>query len=301
LGNQLDRQKTNQLIGPAAQAAGDDKTIQEAMDGDALTVMDPSNVNEIHSGGIDQQSYAFTQGLISLYNWLAGNLDSLGGLASNAETAAQQEMELSGANSLIDELADKFNGFLKGVMTDLAWYIYSEPAEMPDGRGIKPRKFMKGVEGTDWETEVEWTAERRSRSFFLFEFEVDQFSVHNQTPSQRMRMIMDILPRMMQIAQAKMIFAQAGDELDTEGLWRLISRYSGLTELSELIRSNGEPITAEPGKDRMPSANVPGVPREYIRRNVSSGGGATQAPGQQVLEQMLAAGNTGNGNQGAPQ
>jgi hypothetical protein len=291
LGNQLDRQKTNPTITPAAQNHGDGTTIMDCLDGQPIVVQDPKNIGEIRSGGVDQQSYAFTQGLISLYSWLGGNIDSLGGLASNADTASQQEMELTGANTLIEELTDKFNGFLGRVMTDLGWYIYSDP------QGT--RKLIKRIEGTDWEIPVSWGPERRSRSFFLFEFEVDAFSTRNRSPEQRLGMVMDILPRMMQMAQAKMAFAQTGDELDTESLWRLIARYTGLTELSELIRSSGVPITAEPGKmDRMPSANVPGVPHEYIRRNVSSGGGgAGQAPGQQALEMMMSAGNT-NANGG---
>ena len=291
LGNQLDRQKTNPTITPTAANAGDDKTIVDAEDGAVLQLMDPKNTGEIRSGGIDQQSYAFTQGLISLFSWLGGNLDSLGGLASNADTASQQEMENAGANSLIDELSDKFTGFMQRVMTDLAWYVYSDP------HGT--RKLVKRLEGTDWEIPVQWGPERRTRNFFLFEFEVDQFSVHSRTPEQRLRAIMDLIPRATQMAQAKMMLAQVGDELDTEAMWRLITRYTGLTELSELIRSSGEPITAAPGgMDRMPSTNVPGMPHEYIRRNVSSGGSPAQGPGQQAMEMMLASGN-GNGQQGA--
>jgi hypothetical protein len=289
LGNQLDRQKTNPTITPAAANAGDDKTIQDCEDGDVLQLMDPKNTGEIRSGGIDQQSYAFTQGLISLFSWLGGNLDSLGGLASNADTATQQEIEVAGANSLIDELADKFTGFLQRVTTDLAWYVYSDPTGT--------RKLVKHLDGTDWEIPVTWGPERRTRDFFLFEFEVDPFSIHHRTPAERLRAIMDLIPRAMQVAQAKMLFAQVGDEFDTEAMWRLITRYTGLTELSELVRSSGEPITAMPGKmDRMPSANTPGMPHEYIRRNVSSGGGPTEGPGQQALEMMLA---SGNGKQGA--
>jgi hypothetical protein len=292
LGNQLERQKTNPTISPSAANAGDDKTIQDSSDGDVLQLMDPKNVGEVRTGGIDQQSYAFTQGLISLFSWLGGNIDALGGLASNAETASQQQMELAGANSLIDELADKFNGFLQRILTDLAWYIYSDP------QGT--RRLVKRVEGTDLEIPVKWGPERRTREFFLFEFEVDQFSIHNRTPAQRMQMIMEMIPRMMQIAQAKMLFAQVGDELDTEAMWRLVTRYTGLTELSELIRPSGQPITAAPSAERMPSMNIAGTPREYIRRNVSSGGGPTEGPGQQALEMMLASGN-GNGEGGPPQ
>jgi|GEM_PF-942002 len=283
LGNQLDRQKTMPTITPAAANAGDDKTIQDGHDGDVLQLQDPKNIGEIRAGGIDQQSYAFTQGLISLYNYLGGNLDSLGGLASNAGTASQQEMEVAGANGLIDELQDKFTGFLNGVMTDLAWYIYSDP------QGT--RKLIKRIPGSDWEIPVNWGPERRTQDFYLFEFEADSFSIHTRSPEQRLKMIMDVIPRMMQIAQAKMMFAQVGDELDTEAMWRLITRYTGLTELSELIRSSGQPIMAAPGTNRMPSGNT-GMPHEYIRRNVSSGGGPTQAPGQQAMEMMLSQGNS---------
>ena len=297
LGNQLDRQKTNPTITPSAANAGDDKTIQDCQDGDVLQLMDPKNTGEIRSGGIDQQSYAFTQGLISLFSWLGGNLDSLGGLASNAGTATQQEMENAGANSLIDELSDKFTSFLQRVTTDLAWYIYSDP------QGT--RRLVKRLEGTDWELPIQWGPEQRTMDFFHFEFELDPFSIHTRTPQQRLQMIMDLVPRAMQIAQAKMLFAQVGDELDTEAMWRLITRYTGLTELSELVRSSGGPITAEPGvMDKMPSSNTPGMPHEYIRRNVSSGGNgaspAGQAPGQQALQMMMSAGNTPGQQQGAP-
>jgi hypothetical protein len=281
LGDQLDRQKSFTAITPDAVNRGEDKAVQDVLDGGVLQMADPKNSAEMRVGGIDQQSYAFTQGLISLYSWLAGNIDAIGGLASNADTAAQQEMELAGANSLIDELADRFTGFLQRVTTDLAWYEYSNPK--------KTRRLVKRLEGTDWEIPVQWGPERRTRDFFLFEFEVDVFSIHNRTPAQRLRMIMDLVPRAMQIAQAKMLFAQVGDELDTEAMWRLITRYTGLTELSELIRASGEPVTAKP-MDRMPSANT-GMPHEYIRRNVSSGGSPTQSPGQQALEMMLASGN----------
>jgi len=293
LGNQLDRQKTNPTITPAAANAGDDRTIQNAVDGDVLQLMDPKNTGEIRSGGVDQQSYAFTQGLLDMYQWLGGNLNSLGGLASDAGTATQQEIELSGANGLVDELQDRFMTFLKGVMTDLAWYEYTDPTRI--------RKLTKRVKGTDIELpDRPWGPERRTRSFFLFEFEVDPFSVRHRSPEQRLQMIMDLLPRMAQIAQAAMVYSQVGIELDVEDLWRMITRYTGLTELSEILRASGQPITAQPGKmDRMPSMNVGGMPREYIRRNVSSGGGRTgMAPGQQALQMMLSAGNNGNG--GAP-
>ncbi len=282
LGNQLDRQKTNQAITPGAQNAGDDKTIQGCYDGDVIVLQDPQNTKEIRSGGVDQQSYAFTQGLMAWYNWIGGNFESVGGLASRADTAMQQEMEASGANGMIDELADKFNQFLGRVMTDLAFYEYTDQS--------KTRLLVKKVQGTNREYEASWGPEKRQRDFFLFEFEVDPFSLSTKTPEQRLQMILDLIPRVSQLAQAKMLFAQSGDDLDTEALWSLIVRCTGLHELTALITSGGQPIQAAPST-RPPSANTGGMPREYVHKNVSSGGGS-QGPQQQALEAMMSAGRS---------
>jgi len=281
LGNQLDRQKTLHAVTPQAQNAGDDKAVQDSVDGDVIVQQDPNNTAEIRVGGVDQQSYAFTQGLMAWYNWLGGNFEAAGGLASRAETAAQQEMELTGASGMLDELRDKFNQCMARVMQALAYYEYTNRS--------KTRRLVKRVDGTDLEFESLWTPERRQADFFLFEFEVDPFSLRKKTPEQRLQQILDLIPRATQLAQAKMLFAQVGDDLNTEAMWGLIVRYTGLEELTALITAGGEPIQAAPST-RPPSANVGGTPREYIHRSVSGGGnGATQGPQQQALEMMMSA------------
>lgn len=294
LGDQLDQQKTITTVTPQAANSGDDKTIQDTPDGGLAQVMDPKNVGQIRVGGVDQQSYAFVTGLREFWSWLGGNIETLGGLATQAGTLGQEELLAGGGNSLISDLNSKVMDFLKGVTTDLLWYIYTDP------NGT--RKLVKRVEGTRFEFMTDWGPDRRTRDFFLFEFEVDPFSVHVRMPEERLRAIMQMLPAAMQAAQLQAMLQQGGVELDMEGLWRLITRYSGLEEFSELFRVSGVPITAEPGQQqgqsqpRFPSMNTPGVPHEYIRRNVSSGR-PQQGPGQQALEQMMAAGTT-NANGG---
>ena len=302
LGDQLDRQKTNTTITPQAANAGDDKTIQDAVDGDILQVMDPKNIGQIRTGGVDQQSYAFTQGVRDLWSWLGGNIDTMGGLSAEAGTATQEEMLSGGSNALINDLNSKVLEFLKGVTTDLLWYIYTDP------NGT--RKLVKRVEGTDLELPVDWGPQRRTRDFFIFDFEVDPFSVHVRMPEERLRAVMQTMPVMLQIAQLQTVLKQSGGELDMEGLWRLVVRYSGLDEFSEFLRFSGMPVTAAPagvgpqqgsGAPQSSSMNVPGVPHEYIRRNVSSGR-AQQGPGQQALAQMMAMGTTNaNGGGGGVQ
>ena len=295
LGDQLDRQKTVGTITPQAANAGDDKTIQDAEDGSLAQVMDPKNIGEIRISGIDQQSYSATLGLRDLWSWLSGNIDTLGGLSTQAGTLGQEELLAGGGNSLINELNSKALDFLKDVCTDLAWHLYTDPTEI--------RKLVKTVPGTRVELPFDWGPEHRTQDFFLFEFEVDPFSVHVRSPSERLQMILQMMPVVLQAAQLQAALQQSGGELDMEGLWRLITRYSGLSELSEFLRFSGQPVTAAPAGSRgdatasSPSMNVPGVPHEYIRRNVSSGGNRLQGPGQQALAQMMSMGKT-NANGG---
>jgi hypothetical protein len=298
LGDQLDRQKTIGTITPQAANAGDDKTIQNTRDGDLAQVQDPKNIGEIRIGGVDQQSYATTLGLRDLWSWLSGNIDVLGGLSTQADTLGQEQLLAGGGNSLISELNAKVLDFMKGVCTDLAWYVYSDPY------GV--RRLVKRVAGTTLELPVDWGPERRTRDFFLFEFEVDPFSVHVRTPSERLQMVLQMMPAVLQVAQLQMVLQQSGGELDMEGLWRLITRYSGLDEFSELLRFSGVPITAAPGQQqqqsgtsmpRMPSMSIPGMPREYIHKNVNASGSNAKGPGQQALAQMMSMGTT-NANGG---
>lgn len=300
LGDQLDRQKTISTITPQAANAGDDKTIQDTPDGGLAQVMDPKNIGSIRTGGVDQQSYAFTQGLIEMWSWLGGNIDTLAGLSTQASTATQEEMLGAGSNALINELNSKVLDFLKGVCTDLLWYVYTDP------NGV--RKLVKRLEGTDEELLIDWGPERRTRDWYLFEFDVDPYSVHVRMPEERLQAIMQMMPAVMQMAQLQMMLQQSGGEFDMEGAFRLITRYSGLDEFSEFLRFNGIPVSAAPGQQqsqgqgmpRFPSMNVAGVPREYIRRNVS-GGGQKGGPGQQALQQMMAAGasnDNGGGGMG---
>jgi len=232
---------------------------------------------------VPHQPYLFSQGIMDWYNWMRRHLEHLGEVASRGDTAMQQEMELSGANGMLDELSDKFNQFLSRVMRALAYYEYTNQS--------KTRVLVKKVEGTDLEIESNWTPARRNADFFLFEFDVDPFSLRSKTPEQRLKQVLDLIPRATQLAQAKMLFAQVGDDLDTQAMWSLIVRYTGLTELTSLIRAGGQPIAAAPST-RPPSSNVGGMPREYIRRNVSSGGGGMQGPQQQALEAMMSAGRS---------
>jgi len=173
------------------------------------------------------------------------------------------------------------------VLTDVSWYIYSDP--------LATREIVKRIEGTPYEVRTEWTPERRAVPWFRFQFDVDPFSVHVRSPSERLQTIMQMYQTIIMPMMEFML--RQGIHFDIESFWRLMIRYTGLHEIADVLKSSGDALTGEPKEDygEMPKKS-PFSQREYVRRNVGSGGqmqGMNQGPGQQALQMMMAAGGDG--------
>ena len=281
LGDQADRQKTIPLITRAASADGVGKAIEDCVDGQAVTCDDPRQINELRLGGIDQQSFAFFMASRDMFSWLAGNIDTMGGLSSGADTLGQEKLLADSNSALVQDLEMHVIHFAKTVMTDLAWYLYTDP--------FSSRKLVKKIPGTSLEIERQWGPERRDLPFYLFNFEVDPYSIHTRSPSERLQVVMQLIQQMGMLPQIAQSMQAVGLELEVEELWRLLVRYTGLTELGDLIKASGQPISSEPGYQATPGdmTKPPQTSREYIRRNVGSGA-QQQAMGQQALAMMMA-------------
>jgi hypothetical protein len=90
LGDQADRQKIVTLVSRAASQNGTGQAAVEAEDGEAIPTDDPKAFTQLRLGGIDQNSYAFFMGVMQLYSYLGGNIDTIGGLSSRADTLGQE-------------------------------------------------------------------------------------------------------------------------------------------------------------------------------------------------------------------
>jgi len=280
LGDQADRQKNVTLVSRAASQNGTGQAAIDADDGEAIPTDDPKAFTQLRLGGIDQNSYAFFMGVMQLFSYLGGNIDTIGGLSSRADTLGQEKLLAEAGNSLISDMDSAVLQFLKQVLTDVCWYIYSDP--------VARRELNARIEGTEYQLSIPWGPEKRTLSWVRFQFDVDPFSVHVRSPSERLQSVMQmyqtIVMPMMQFMMAK------GIEFDLEAFWRLMVRYTGLSELSDLLKSGGLPITGEPNESlgEMPT-KAPFSQREYVRRNVGSGAntGMNQGPGQQALQMMM--------------
>jgi hypothetical protein len=286
LGDQADRQKNVTLVSRAASQNRTGQAVVDAEDGEAIPTDDPKAFTQLRMGGIDQNSYAFFTGVMNLFSYLGGNIDTIGGLSSRADTLGQEKLLAEAGNGLISDMDACVLQFLKQVLTDVCWYVYSDPTAR--------RELIARVEGTDYQLSVPWGPERRTIPWFLFQFDVDPFSVHVRSPSERLQSVMQmyqtiVMPMMQYMAQTGLAF-------DLEAFWRLLVRYTGLHELSDLLKAGGLPITGEPKEamGEMPS-KAPFTSREYVRRNVGSGAntGMSQGPGQQALQMMMSGAGSG--------
>ena len=281
LGDQADRQKIVTLVSRAASQNGTGQAAVEAEDGEAIPTDDPKAFTQLRLGGIDQNSYAFFMGVMQLYSYLGGNIDTIGGLSSRADTLGQEKLLAEAGNGLISDMDACVLQFLKQVLTDVCWYVYSDPTAR--------RELIARVEGTDYQLSVPWGPEKRTIPWFLFQFDVDPFSVHVRSPSERLQSVMQMYQTI--VVPMMQFMGQAGITFDLEAFWRLLVRYTGLHELADLLKAGGIPITGEPKEamGEMP-AKAPFTSREYVRRNVGSGAntGMGQGPGQQALQMMMA-------------
>jgi len=224
LGRQADAKKTVATFPGGSDE--DAKALQMAKDGDGIALHPGGKPETLTVGGIDQATLAVFLQTRDLFSYLAGNLDSLGGLAPMSETVGQDKMMSAAANGRIDFMQDQTIDFAKAIFGDLAWYEWTDP--------VRQRAIEKPIDGTDIVLHRIWSQETRDGDFLDFNFDIDAYSMQNDTPSIRLQKIRQIFDGF--VVPLLPIIQQQGGQVDVEKLLELIGRLSNLPELAALIK-----------------------------------------------------------------
>jgi hypothetical protein len=269
----------------SGQAASDGtaQSIVDAEDGQVVRTDDPNSVKEMRYGGVDQASFAFTLSLRDLFSWQAGNLDSLGGLSPQAGTLGQEEIIKASSGTLVGDMQGEVLTFAKGIMTDLAKYLYAEK--------MSTRMIQKLIPGLNITIGKAWTPERRSKPWTTFNTDIEPYSLQSRGPGERLQTLTQTVTQM--IIPMLPILAQQGIQFNAEAFLRLIARYADMDELTELISAGGSPISKAPigageeqqGPDYVSTAS-PVSSRNYTRRNVPTQG-STSGQSTQTIQALL--------------
>jgi hypothetical protein len=260
LGRQARRQKSIAVVPPGATKDGEQ--VKDANDGDVLVSAGGDSPKELDYGGPNQGIMAFFLGILKeQFPYMAGNLDTLGGLSPQAETLGQEEIVLGNASQRITDMQERLREAVGGVIEHLAWYDWTDP--------IRERTLSKNISaelGID--IPVLWSPEVREGDFLNdFTIDVEIGSTQHRSPAVKLQQIMQTWDRV--ILPALPAMQAQGMAPDVEQFLHHISRLADLPELLDLVMQMGEPLMPESGPQNQ---QAPVTTRNYNRKSIPQQG-----------------------------
>ena len=178
-------------------------------------------------GGVDPQALGFYVQLKDLFNMFAGNLDSLGGLSPQADTAAQEKLISDATSARIQSMADRTTEFAQQIFKRLAWYLWTDPVREMTIHKIADKKYGIGIT-------KKWTPETRDGDFLDYNFTIDVFSLQDDSPSTRVQKVITAFERI--IFPLLPTLQQQGAYIDIRELTDYIGKNSNISELSTFVK-----------------------------------------------------------------
>ena len=251
LGRQAERQRD--ILGYTGEAADQAKRIGDGGDGDMIQMEQPGGAQEYKFGGIDQTTLAFVIHNRDLYSWLAGNLDTLGGLSPQAETLGQEELLVGNTSKMLDDMRDMAQDFNAGATEDLGSYVWHDPFWDPP--------IVKKIAGTDIEISTTFSPEERAENDFVeYNFSIDPYSTEYRSPAAKLQTMTHLVQNF--VIPAAPAMAEQGIFPNWEGIMRVFAKYTDMSEIDEILTFGGEPMA------QRPQTVNPGRPAVTQRTNV---------------------------------
>lgn len=275
LGRQAERQKTVTIADDRAVHDGTAGRIRDADDGEIVRCNDVNSVREMSYGGVHQQNMAFTVWLRDTFSYLGGNIDAMAGLASGGKTLGQEQLLIQSSNEMMQDMQTKVVDFTKYAMTDLSWYLYSDPyIELP---------LVKRVEGYG-DVSFTWGPKQREADFFQFNFEVLPHSLQYKGPSEKLNLVMRFVQQLL-LPMAPMLQGQ-GISLNVKELLRLVAEYGDMQEVNDLIIMADQEKLLDNRPTSVEPKQSPVTSRNYTRQSIPSSGGGE---GAELIKSLMGA------------
>lgn len=290
MGEQASRQKTLTLYSPSAQQ--DALRAKHASDGEMIQSLNPAGISQVRYGGVEQTTLAFSAQVREMFSYIAGNLDTMGGLAVGAPTATQEKLLAGASSNRMRSMQQRVIAATKAIITDIGWYLWNDP--------MVRMRLTSRVSGTDHEFETSWpeqtdelgiTHDMRSGSFNDLNFSIEPYSMQDQSPQERAMLLRQIMQQ--DILPAIQLLMQQGTTIDFEAYFDKLAQYTNLPELKEFIRMGSIEAT-DPGIADMGPSKPPVTTRQYDR--VSGGGMSRGGMDRALVAGLAGAGGNGSGS-----
>lgn len=249
LSNSLFRKLSHQAVAHKRVAAfqggseDDINRLKNAADGSGIRYSG-GRPEAIELGGVDQPTLAFFLNVWDRYNMICGNLDSLGGLSPQSNTAAQEKLVSEAASARLQDMGDCVVEFSKAIFQRLAWYVWTDP--------VRERKYVKVFDAKHGiALDKVWTPDTRDGDFLDYNFDIDVFSMQDDGPATRIQKMMTFFERLVMPMQP-MMEAQ-GLVVDMKAVVDYVARNSNMPELADMIVA----LDGLQEMGRMPSGGSP--------------------------------------------
>ncbi len=272
LSNQADSQKT--ALGFSGTNDEGVSNFQKAKDGDGIVYTGPKP-EKLEAGGVKEPTLAFFMQARDMASWMAGNLDSLGGLSPQSETLGQERLVKEASSAQVRDMAASVIDFSKEIFQTLAYYEWHDP--------VRRRELERKIPGTDLSIIVPWAKGDRLGKFDMYDLNIDVNSLQENSPSAQLQKLQLIMQQYIQPFMPAL--QQAGIGIDFQFLLKKVGELTDFPWMEDLIQFV-QPLENEPGKMQTPTA-----PANTTRTNVRvNRPGATESGKSQVLQQTLLGG-----------
>jgi hypothetical protein len=239
-------------------ASQDGSRIQEANDGDIIRVDNPEKIASLSFNGPNAQVHAMFEQTRSLFNFLGGNLELMGGLSPQAKTAKQDAMLEQNASRAIADMQDRCISFASDVLGSMCWYWWHDPFKV-----MQSTYNVPGLPEIKINREV--TPERRGKAKWSdLEVKVDPYSMQHQTPQTKLQFINTVVQQI--VMPMAPLLQQQGIGLDLNRYLTMIAELGDMPELTELLTVQDMP------QEQAQAQEEPGMPavtsRNYTRENM---------------------------------
>lgn len=290
---QAERMKQNNLYSGAAES--DMARLNSADDGDDVQVDKLGEIKQWVSSPPNAQLFGVTQAMMQLFNKLAGNLDTLGGLARQAGTAAQEKQMNQNASGFIGSLQQATTLATQRVMKKLMWYWWLDP------KGVMQSEFklrsnpdigtVRNVYPAGATDEAGFPHEfRRDLAWPDLDIMLDPYSLGTDTPQSKLAHIRSLIQAsvpLLPFLEKQGLIPDARFWFEKEG------QYANNPDVAELFHLY-EP---QPGEDVAARNDTPSKPpvtnRTYTRQSESEA--TDEGASKEMMQQLMGSGQTGAG------
>lgn len=269
LGRQAVRQK--EVTGVQSGNDQDAITLKDSDDGDIIPLNDPRAAQVFRFGGADQVGLAFFMQVKEMYSWMGGNLDALGGLSAQSETATQDSLLHESASKRLAAMQGDVLEFTAEVVRDIAWWMWEDTEKELD--------LIRTIGDLNIEIPVKWNDSARRGDFLDYTFAIEPYSLQYMTPGAKAQAIISLWGQV--LLPGAQFGAQQGVVPNMDGMLRTLGKMMNLPEVEDIITFAepaavpGHPAAGSQVDTAMANAQMTakgGTERRYVRENVPTGG-----------------------------